>query len=157
MKAPRLLQLSPTFSLPLDFVLRSAVIYGAPESGKTTTAAVIAEEAWKQGVRFCAIDPKGDWYGVKSTKDGQEGAIPAVVFGGDRCAHREVFVLGRIPRGICWEDTCLADAETGQEASVRFPVSDVLITPDVYAELLAIQKKLLAYDHSICRAFGGQR
>lgn len=72
------------FELPDDFLLRSAVIYGAPESGKTTTAAVIAEEAWNTvHIPFVALDPKGDWWGVKSTRDGKSAGIPAIIFGGD--------------------------------------------------------------------------
>jgi hypothetical protein len=72
------------FELPDDFLLRSAVIYGAPESGKTTTATVIAEEAWRTvHIPFVALDPKGDWWGVKSSRDGKTAGIPAIIFGGD--------------------------------------------------------------------------
>lgn len=75
---------SGRFELPDVFLLRSAVIYGAPESGKTTTATVIAEEAWRTvHIPFVALDPKGDWWGVKSSRDGKSAGIPAIIFGGD--------------------------------------------------------------------------
>jgi len=62
----------------------ATVAYGARGSGKTTLGAVVAEEVTKQQQRFCAIDLKGDWYGLKSSADGRQEGIPAVIFGGDR-------------------------------------------------------------------------
>jgi Intein splicing domain len=56
-------------------------------SGKTTLAAVFAEEVTKVGQRFCAIDLKGDWYGLKSTADGKGDGIPVIIFGGE---HQDV-------------------------------------------------------------------
>ena len=35
------------------------------------------------GQRFCAIDLKGDWYGLASSVDGKSAGIPVVIFGGD--------------------------------------------------------------------------
>jgi hypothetical protein len=65
----------------------ATVVYGARGSGKTTLGAVIAEEVTRAKQRFCAIDLKGDWYGLKSTADGRSDGIPVVVFGGD---HQDV-------------------------------------------------------------------
>jgi DNA-binding HxlR family transcriptional regulator len=61
----------------------ATVVYGARGSGKTTLGRVLAEEVTKAGQRFCAVEPKGDWWGLKSTADGTGEGIPVVVFGGD--------------------------------------------------------------------------
>jgi hypothetical protein len=52
-------------------------------SGKTSLGAVMAEEVAAAKQRFCAIDLKGDWYGLKSTADGKHAGIPIIVFDGD--------------------------------------------------------------------------
>jgi hypothetical protein len=75
--------LSQNLRLPLDWMTLATVVYGARGSGKTTLGRVIAEEVHKARQRFCAIDLKGDWYGLKSTADGAGEGIPVVVFGGD--------------------------------------------------------------------------
>lgn len=77
------LQISDNLSLPLDWITLATVVYGARGSGKTTLGRVMAEEVTKAKQRFCAIDLKGDWYGLKSSSDGKSSAIPVVIFGGD--------------------------------------------------------------------------
>lgn len=81
------LRISEHLSLPLDWMTLATVVYGARGSGKTTLGSVIAEEVTKAKQRFCAIDLKGDWYGLKSSADGKNPGIPVVVFGGD---HQDV-------------------------------------------------------------------
>jgi len=81
------LQIAPELSLPLEWLTLSSVVYGARGSGKTTLGSVIGEEAYKAGQRFCAIDVKGDWWGLKATADGKGAGIPVVIFGGD---HQDV-------------------------------------------------------------------
>jgi hypothetical protein len=71
------------FSLPLSWMTLATVVYGARGSGKTTLGRVVAEEMSKAGQRFCAIDLKGDFFGLKSTVDGSGEGIPVVIFGGD--------------------------------------------------------------------------
>lgn len=81
-REPRL-HISDELRLPLSWMTLATVVYGARGSGKTTLGSVIAEEVTKAKQRFCAIDLKGDWYGLKSTADGKGDGIPVVVFGGD--------------------------------------------------------------------------
>lgn len=78
-----MLQIADTLTLPLSWVTLASVVYGARGSGKTTLGAVVAEEVVKAKQRFCAIDLKGDWYGLKSSRDGKSEGLPVVVFGGD--------------------------------------------------------------------------
>lgn len=68
--------------LPLDWMTLATVVYGARGAGKTVFGAVLAEEVTKHHQRFCAIDIKEDWWGLKSSADGKEEGIPVVIFGG---------------------------------------------------------------------------
>jgi hypothetical protein len=77
------LRISDDVALPLDWMAMATVIYGARGSGKTTLGSVAAEEVTKAKQRFCAVDVKGDWYGLKSSANGREPGIPVVIFGGD--------------------------------------------------------------------------
>lgn len=77
------LSISDKLNLPLDWLTLATVVYGARGSGKTSFGRVAAEEVSKAGQRFCAIDLKGDWYGLKSSANGKGEGLPVVVFGGE--------------------------------------------------------------------------
>jgi len=77
------LYLADDLKLPLEWVQMATIVYGGRGSGKTYFGSVAAEEAWKQHVRFCVVDVKGDWWGLKSSADGKSEGIPVIVFGGD--------------------------------------------------------------------------
>lgn len=77
------LHVAEKLTLPVEWMMASTVVYGAKGSGKTTFGSVCAEEVHAAGQRFCIIDVKGDWWGLKSSADGAAEAIPVVVFGGD--------------------------------------------------------------------------
>ncbi len=107
------LRISERLSLPVDWITLATVIYGARGSGKTSLAAVFAEEVSKARQRFCAIDLKGDLYGLKSTADGKGDGIPVVIFGGD---HQDVPLeegagafIGETVAGL--EQSCVLDLE----------------------------------------------
>lgn len=80
------LRISAELALPLDWITLATVVYGARGSGKTSFGRVCAEEATKARQRFCAIDLKGDWYGLTSSADGKSEGLPVVIFGGEH-AH----------------------------------------------------------------------
>lgn len=72
---------SKPFTLPRSAVTETFGILGTRGAGKSTAAVVLAEEMWKAKLPWVAIDPKGDWWGVRSAADGSAGlALP--VFGG---------------------------------------------------------------------------
>lgn len=77
------LKISPTLSLPLDFVTQSAAILAKRGAGKSHTASVFAEELLKQEQQVVAIDPTGAWFGLKSSADGNSPGYSVVIFGGD--------------------------------------------------------------------------
>lgn len=80
----RTLRITDELSLPLDLITMRTAEYGDSGAGKTAFARLIAETVHDAKHRFCAIDLKNDWWGLKSSADGASEGIPAVVFGGPR-------------------------------------------------------------------------
>ena len=58
------------FSIPLDSVARKFAVIGVSGSGKTCTVACMAEQMHKQGLIWTALDPVGNFWGLRSGKDG---------------------------------------------------------------------------------------
>ncbi len=81
------LRIAADYSLPLKFLEVRKVVYGGSGAGKTASGRMLFEEATAAGVCCGAIDLKGDWWGLKSTADGQDDGIPVVIFGGD---HQDI-------------------------------------------------------------------
>lgn len=82
MKA-RHLEIGPGLDLPLQWMTMSSVVYGTRGSGKSTLGRKLAEQVAGYGQRFCAIDPTGAWWGLKSSESGTDYGLPVVIFGGD--------------------------------------------------------------------------
>src|SRR5262245_28240225 len=76
--------ISPDLALPIDVLTMRTALYGAPGSGKTTFGRLLAEKIHAERHRFCAIDLKNDWWGLKSSADGSQAGIPLVIFGGPK-------------------------------------------------------------------------
>lgn len=68
--------------LPLDAVTEPIGILAVRRAGKSNAAVVMAEQMHKHGLHWIAIDPKGDWYGIRSSRDGKSAGLPIVIFGG---------------------------------------------------------------------------
>lgn len=79
---PRTLNVAAELHLPIDAVTETFGILAKKGAGKSNAAVVLAEEMWKVGVPWVAIDPKGDWWGLRSSSDGTKPGLPLVVFGG---------------------------------------------------------------------------
>jgi hypothetical protein len=75
-------------TLPLEMITMRTAVYGDSGAGKTTFARLLAEKIHEAKHRFCAIDLKNDWYGLKSSADGAAAGIPVVIFGGPRADVR---------------------------------------------------------------------
>lgn len=80
---PRGLEIGEHMTLPLKWMTMASVVYGARGSGKSTLGRVLAEEIANHAQRFCAIDPTGAWWGLKSSESGTDEGLPVVIFGGD--------------------------------------------------------------------------
>lgn len=76
-------QISPDLKLPLDTVVQRKTIVAKNRVGKSNTACVYVEEVHKAGVQTIVLDPKGDWYGIRSSFDGKGPGLEFLVMGGD--------------------------------------------------------------------------
>lgn len=76
------LQIAPGFSFPDDAVTETFAILAKRRAGKSNAAVVMAEEMYDNGLPWVAIDPKGDWWGVRAAGDGEAPGLAVLVFGG---------------------------------------------------------------------------
>jgi hypothetical protein len=77
------IRLSDDLTAPLDAVTETFAIISKRRVGKSNVAVVMAEQMTDAGIPWVAIDPKGDWWGVRSSADGKHEGLPVVVFGGE--------------------------------------------------------------------------
>lgn len=56
-------------------------VLGKTGSGKSSVLRVIAEHLLDKSKRIFVIDPKGDWWGLKSSADGKSAGYPVIAFG----------------------------------------------------------------------------
>lgn len=73
---------APGLELPAQVVTESIGILGQRGAGKSNVAVVLAEEMFDAGLPWVAIDPKGDWWGIRSDEHGTGPGLPIPVFGG---------------------------------------------------------------------------
>lgn len=76
------LSVAPGFSFPLDAATETFGILAKKGAGKSNAAVVMAEEMWDAEIPWVAIDPKGDWWGLRSSGEGDSPGLPLPVFGG---------------------------------------------------------------------------
>lgn len=76
------LRIADDLELSVGVVTESLAILGRRGAGKSNTAVVLAEEMFDAGIPWVAIDPKGDWWGIRSDTDGTGPGLPIPVFGG---------------------------------------------------------------------------
>lgn len=74
--------LADNLKLPVEFVTETAVIFGKRGSGKSSTAARLAEQLAGAGLQFAVLDVPDAWWGLKSSGDGKSPGLPVYVFGG---------------------------------------------------------------------------
>src|ERR1700679_38640 len=75
--------LASNLALPLDTVTQSIAILAKRRAGKSYTARRIAEDLLIADQQVVIIDPKGDWWGIRSSADGKGPGFPVVVLGGE--------------------------------------------------------------------------
>jgi hypothetical protein len=118
------LRVAPGLTLPEDAVTQSFALLAVRRAGKSTAAADLAEEMHAAGLPWVAIDPKGDWWGLRSSKDGTGPGLPIPVFGG---LHGDVPLTpesGRLIAEIVATEnvTCILDVSDfpSKAAQMRF-------------------------------------
>jgi Helicase HerA, central domain len=72
-----------TFKIPAGILAQHAIVLGKTRSGKSSKMRVMVEQLLAQDKPVCIIDPKGDWWGIKSSADGKSAGFPLVIFGGE--------------------------------------------------------------------------
>lgn len=73
--------------LPLDIVTQRTGIIGQTGAGKTHLTAVLTEEMIETGVPVVCLDPKGDMWGLRTSRNGKSAGYPMIICGGD---HQDV-------------------------------------------------------------------
>ena len=76
------LHVAPRFWLPRETVVGRQAILATSGAGKSNTAVVLAEAMYDGGFPWVAVDPKGDWWGVRAGADGKAGGLEVPIFGG---------------------------------------------------------------------------
>lgn len=118
------LHVAPGLSLPLEVVTSTNALLAKRGSGKTYTAAVLAEEMLKAHIPIVAIDPTGAWWGLRSSADGKGPGYPVVVLGGEHGdlplaedSGEEVarFIVSERPAGVVLDLSLMR-----KKAAVRF-------------------------------------
>jgi hypothetical protein len=77
------MKLTPTLTLPSEIFKFHWAALGITGSGKSYTIKWFVEQLLEAQQRVCIVDPKGDWWGLKSSADGKSAGYPLVIFGGE--------------------------------------------------------------------------
>jgi uncharacterized protein len=118
------LAVGPDLRFPLDAITQSIALLAVRRAGKSNAAAVMAEEMHKAGLPWVAIDPKGDWWGLRSSADGTSPGLPVPIFGGLHGDMPLVPEAGKLIAELITEEnlTCVLDVSefASKAAQMRF-------------------------------------
>lgn len=120
------LHIAPDFELPLDAVTETFAILAVKRAGKSNAAVVMAEEMYDAGVPWVAVDPKGDWWGVRAAGDGETPGLSVLVLGG---LHGDIPLeptAGKLIADLIAEEriTCVLDVSEMTKADQRRFLTD---------------------------------
>ena len=68
--------------LPEGALAQHLAVLGKTGSGKSSVLRLLVEGLLGAAKPVCIIDPKGDWWGLKSSADGKRAGYPVISFGG---------------------------------------------------------------------------
>lgn len=69
--------------IPDKAFAQHTLLLGKTRSGKSSKMRLMVERLLDQKKPGGVIDPKGDWWGLKSSADGKKAGYPVVIFGGE--------------------------------------------------------------------------
>jgi DNA helicase HerA-like ATPase len=78
------LKLATHLVLPLEAVTQTFGVLAKRRAGKSYTARRFAEQLFRASQQVVIVDPKGDWWGIRSSADGKRPGLPIVILGGER-------------------------------------------------------------------------
>src|ERR1700761_2632499 len=67
--------------IPTKILDQHLVVLGKTGAGKSSALRHIVEHLLDHKKRVCIIDPKGDWWGLKSAADGNGAGYPVIALG----------------------------------------------------------------------------
>lgn len=67
--------------IPEKILDQHLVVLGKTGAGKSSALRHIVEHLLSMNKRVCIVDPKGDWWGLKSSADGKSAGFPVIAFG----------------------------------------------------------------------------
>jgi uncharacterized protein DUF87 len=100
----RTLNLGPGVTLPLETVTQAIAIIAKRRAGKSYTARRLVEQLHRVGQQIVIVDPKGDWWGLRSAADGKAPGLPVVILGGERGDVRLEAGAGEVVAKLAVED-----------------------------------------------------
>lgn len=77
------IRIARNLSLPLETVTQTIAILARKRSGKSYTARRITEQMFHAELQVVCLDPKGDWWGMRSSADGKRPGLAIVILGGE--------------------------------------------------------------------------
>jgi hypothetical protein len=97
--------------IPHAALSQHIIALGKTGSGKSSKLRVLVEAILDDKEPVCILDPKGDWWGLKSSADGRRSGYPIVIFGGEHAdvplnAHAGAHVAELVATG---NRSCLID------------------------------------------------
>lgn len=69
--------------LPDAALSQHLAVLGKTRSGKSSTLRGLVEHLLGKNQPVCILDPKGDWWGLKSSADGKHPGFPIIILGGE--------------------------------------------------------------------------
>lgn len=70
-----------TLPFPPDVLKQHVIVLGKTGAGKSSALRVVVEHLLAHNKRVCMVDPKGDWWGLKTSQDGKGPGFPVIAFG----------------------------------------------------------------------------
>ena len=77
------ISLARELGFPVDLVTQAIAILAMRRAGKSFTARRLVEQLFGAGLQTVVADPKGDWWGLRSSVDGKRPGLPIVIAGGE--------------------------------------------------------------------------
>jgi hypothetical protein len=74
--------MNPKLPIPGRALDQHTIVLGKTRSGKSSKLRLMVEVLLDAGHPACIIDPKGDWWGLKSSADGKKPGFSIIIFGG---------------------------------------------------------------------------